>query len=254
MDDLGTAKPVRMSFSDSEAAQTFVALRYWSRATQYEISEPEKAVLSACEARSVQYARMGLFAGGSAGLLIGAVSRQMSMLSKLSVGCAGASGASMYGQYKANAPCLHDLFELKRQAHSPLAEQASAIMREGTAATVERLHIQARKQQAERLPASAPSVAPMGSSATDEHAQLPTSGALSPTPRARAPLAAHDNEATDSWEAVRQRYQARLAGDQQPPSVAEAPSAATHESPLLEASQGEARRVVRRNAYGDEIV
>ena len=252
-----------LDMSDRDATQIFVALRYWARASQYEPTDAEKQVLSSCEARSNRFWQAGLAVGGGGGLALASVAK-VNLPQRAAIAGAFGSAASFFGQYKANKPCLQDLFEASRTAPSPLVAQARQIQRDGSTATVQRLHleqqqrIQQQQQHDERsgqagravsapsgLQAFATPDAPPAAPLAEDTDVAPLDD-LGPT---SSPLA---SPATISWEAIRQRHQARLAVDP-PPLGTGRPVARL---PVLETAPLDAapRRAPRRNAYGDEVV
>jgi hypothetical protein len=251
--------------SDRDATQTFVALRYWARASQYEPTDAEKQVLSSCEARSNRFWQAGLAVGGGGGLALASVAK-VNLPQRAAIAGAFGSAASFFGQYKANKPCLQDLFEASRTAQSPLVAQARQIQRDGSTATVQRLHleqqqrIQQEQQHDERAGQAARAVsAPSGPQAFATPDSTPAASLAEDTDVAplddlgpnSSPLHSA-SPATNSWEAIRQRHQARLAVD--PPPLGTGRPVAR--PPVLETAPLDAapRRAPRRNAYGDEVV
>ena len=251
--------------SDRDATSTFVALRYWARASQYQPTESEKVLLTECEARSNRYWQAGMAVGTGGGLGLASVAR-VSLVQRAAVTGAFASAASFYGQYKANKPCLLDIFELGRTTPSPLDVQARQILAVGSTATIERLHIeqqqQQRQQQRPQTPpqqhhpplAAEPLQAVTGATAGAGTFDVEPASSPQVAPQATpAPLSAHNgSSAVSSWEAVRQRHQARLAGDVETSASGRVgqPLAAEPEY----AAAGAPPRRARRNQYGDEIV
>ena len=77
----------------------------------------------------------------------------------------------------------------------------------------------------------------------------PLRAGFTPDPSAAA---ADPGMRTDSWEAVRQRYQARQHGDPPDVSSSNAPPRSMDEPPS--AMPAAAAHRVRRNAYGDEVL
>ena len=252
--------------SDSAATSAMVALRYWARATAYEPNEEEKRVLTACEERSVLFWRAGLVVGGGAGLALANVSK-VNLTQQVAVAAGIGSAASIWGQYKANRPCLQDLFELR--ANSPLGGMARQIMREGGQAAVQRMHREVNAQQ-HAAAATPPPASPPNRVVTTAHA--PDDGASAPDDSHGQSDPSHSDgyvggagpqaAPADSWEAVRQRYQARRLDENAdresareavlvPPSLLGAGSQGRAAAPT-EHEHGGPRR--RRNAYGDEVL
>lgn len=186
-----------------------------------------------------------------------------------------------YSQYKANLPCLQGLLDLDRGESaeaSPLADQARKILRDGGPAAIRSLQ---NAELARRHPERAaigrqqtPAISSLGGVRATEEAENERGGASSAAPAAAIPepqfaaavpepqFAMDDRQTSattssagdngppsgNSWEAVRQRYQARAAGDD---PVARQPAEVPPSDPSQPA--GRPRRVVK-NAYGDEVV
>ena len=132
--------------SPRQAAEVFTALRFWARATRYNAEDAERALLSACESRSNRNWVLGAATGALAGLAVGLQLKQP-RVQTASLAAIASTFGSLYGQYRANAPCLCDLLALGEAQESPLAEQARHIMRVGGAQTISALTRQRRQQQ-----------------------------------------------------------------------------------------------------------
>jgi hypothetical protein len=255
--------------SDSRATEAIIALRYWARATNYEPTSDERAALVRCEEHARNLWRVGVLVGGGTGIGMAAAVR-VPMVQRLAVGAAFASAGGFYSQYKSNLPCLQALLELERQEPgqelgqeateaSPLAARARQILRDGGPATIRNIQRADAAKRAPTLPADlAKSAAPAVSAVAAAVASSapPAEGADTSEP----PPAAHISEergtpSGDSWEAVRQRYQARAAGDDPAAAgaVREAWRATAPPTSGLSEGGGRPKRVVR-NAYGDEVV
>ena len=258
--------------SDAKSTETFVALRFWARSTGYTPTPEESKVLTACEERSSTFWRYGIVGGGASGVALSAALK-VAPVQNVAVSTAFASLASLYAQYRANKPCLEDLFELSAHTHSPLAEQAREIVRTGGAATVREVQreVQRRAQLAagEQRSRSASEVASDSTTSVEGIAAGSRAGSLvapsGPSPFGPSPFetsavpAPSPSSQGDSWEAVRQRYRARAEGDSgaapgQPAAPASsAPAAAwVPAAPMTEGTPMQRR--VRRNAYGDEVL
>ena len=241
-----------------------------ARATNYQPTQPELETLNRCEEYAKMLWRIGVFTGGGSGMGLAAAVR-VPLTQRIAVGAAFASAGGFYSQYKANLPCLQALIELDQleaAPASPLATQARAILRDGAGTSVRNLQGAEAERRAPEVPrraAVALAVGGGGARFTDDGAFSHAHGEEArehETPILAAPTIAAADRATtvpptggDSWEAVRQRYQARAAGDD--PTVARA----AHEAWSRDVPQagapandlGRGRRTVR-NAYGDEIV
>ena len=132
--------------SPRQAAEVFTALRFWARATRYNAEEAERVLLAACESRSNRNWVLGAATGALAGLAVGLQLKQP-RVQTASLAAIASTFGSLYGQYRANAPCLCDLLALGEAQESPLAEQARHIMRVGGAQTISALTRQRRQQQ-----------------------------------------------------------------------------------------------------------
>jgi hypothetical protein len=255
----GAAAIMAEKISDADATSAFVALRYWARATRYQPTEAERDVLTACEERSNFFWRAGLAAGAGAGLALTTVSK-LQFIQGAAVAGSFASVGSLMGQYKANAPCLHDIFEVGRHTHSPLERQARRIVSEGGKYAVQRILQEQAATDANAAGPALPAPAARPARGSVESSDAPEERTLAPRSSAEesdfhspqhSPDAGAREQAgppSDSWEAVRQRYQARLAGDE--PSTS---SGLRLPAPPKLDNEPSPRRV-RRNAYGDEIV
>ena len=257
--------------TDRDASSCFVALRYWARASQYEPTDQEKAVLTNCEVRSNRLWQAGIAVGGGAGLAAASIAR-VNLVQRTAVTGAFASAASFYGQYKANRPCLLDIFEAGQSTTSPLDMQARQILREGTTASVQRLQqdfLRQQQQQQQQQQHEPPQQRlPINNSLTGWHAPVPaeTTQAEATVPHQQANALATESSVPSiaapamaanelgappgsSWDAVRQRHQARLAGE------IEAPPTPRGRAAMVAAAEPDGtRRAARRNAYGDEIL
>ena len=90
------------SVTNSKALETMVALRYWARATNYDMTAEERAVISACDQKASELWRAGVGLGGFGGLAL-ATGVSVPMLSRLAVGSAFASVGGFYGTFRANS-------------------------------------------------------------------------------------------------------------------------------------------------------
>ena len=230
----------RQTFSNSEASSTFIALRFWARVTGYEPTDEEKKVLTACEDRSMQLWRSGLMLGGGGGLALASAAR-LPLPQRVACTGAFASAASFIGQHRANAPCLDDLFELGRHTPSPLVQQAREIIREGSQASTLRMHRQLAASQQQQAPHAETAVAPHATAVSGPTPEPPDH------PRDETVDRPRSNTGSDSWEAVRQRYQIRQV-EQGPEGTAVPFNAVAPET------VPKPRGIVKRNAYGDEVV
>ena len=257
---------------DSTATEAIIALRYWARATSYEPTHAERDALARCDEQARALWRAGIFVGGGGGLGL-ATAVRVPVLQRLAVSTAFASAGGFYSQYKVNQPCLQMIVDLDKHeaaAPSPLAEQARAILREGGPATVRRL----KGAHAARLasdsttsvppPHSVRSFADAKEAANQRHEV--TSPAIAAASEPPSSSEEHGAPVGDSWEAVRRRYQIRVAGDE-PAAALGATSEAwsTREAAAPSGSglaaggggappPGHGKRRVVRNAYGDEVV
>ena len=273
--------------SPRQAAEVFTALRFWARATRYNAEDAERALLSACESRSNRNWVLGAATGALAGLAVGLQLKQP-RVQTASLAAIASTFGSLYGQYRANAPCLCDLLALGEAQESPLAEQARHIMRVGGAQTISALTRQRRQQQlAENDGVAAALAAHADGAADDDRRAAQRGAAIGHTARQSAPQFDDDEDVdaparrrpaaqqADSWQAVRERYVDAPSGGggsswedvrsgAPPPAgsswdaVRAAPPAQTDSWEAVRgravavASAAPARR--RRNAYGDEIV
>ena len=273
--------------SPRQAAEVFTALRFWARATRYNAEEAERALLSACESRSNRNWVLGAATGALAGLAVGLQLKQP-RVQTASLAAIASTFGSLYGQYRANAPCLCDLLALGEAQESPLAEQARHIMRVGGAQTISALTRQRRQQQLAENDGVAAALAAHADGADDDDRRAAERGAaIGHTARQSAPQFDDDEDVdaparrrpaaqqADSWQAVRERYVDPPSGGggssgedvrsgPPPPAgsswdaVRAAPPAQTDSWEAVRgrgvaaASAAPARR--RRNAYGDEIV
>ena len=272
--------------SPRQAAEVFTALRFWARATRYNAEEAERVLLAACESRSNRNWVLGAATGALAGLAVGLQLKQP-RVQTASLAAIASTFGSLYGQYRANAPCLCDLLALGEAQESPLAEQARHIMRVGGAQTISALTRQRRQQQlAENDGVAAALAAHADGAADDDRRAAQRGAAIGHTARQSAPQFDDDEDVdaparrrpaaqqADSWQAVRERYvdapsggggsSWEEVGSGPPPpagsswdAVRAAPPAQTDSweavrGRVAAASAAPARR--RRNAYGDEIV
>ena len=279
------AESTSSAADDRTATETFVALRYWAQATQYEPTAGEKALLTVCEQRSNDYWRTGLLVGGGVGFAASATLKAP-RIQKLAVTAALGSIGSIYGQYRANRPCLDDLFahEQREAEGSPLARQARHIMRVGGAATIGELQ---RQLKAARGGGSIGASPPAPAAPPPADGDLPVDeGSAAPPARApawtaaapdRGPSSSWDAGAGstheglppsqparpgDSWEAVRQRYRARResGGESVLQDVLQGAGSTAGSPPPLSsqpepgALSGAPVRRARKNAYGDEVI
>lgn len=192
---------------------------------------------------------------------------------RLAVGAAFASAGGFYSQYKSNLPCLQGILELDRREQSepsPLATQTRLILRDGGAAAIRSLQQQQfdNTQQTAGRPAAPEDPTEYRPKRFGSHGARPSEYDLGahtasaaaeaerPAPPPREPFPAPGAPgAGDSWEAVRQRYNARTAGDD--PNAARAAHEALKTpsiAPEGPAAGGSRPRRVVRNQYGDEIV
>ena len=264
--------------SDSKATEAMLALRYWVRATDYQLNTPEKEALIACEEKSYALWRAGIAGGGAAGLLVTAVLKAP-LIQRVAVPAAFASAGSLYGQYRANLPCMNTVLALP--SPSPLADAAKAIMRDGAASTVRALQQQNAPQlstaaSAEharpRVPlfddANASSrTADGGSMLNEAHtADMPGLERHQPWEQHQPAVEAERRPSPpqvpptgDSWELVRQRYRARSVGDDAAVAAGSgagvaAPAAAAAAAARVPAASDATRpRHARKNLYGDEV-
>ena len=191
------------------------------------------------------------------------------MVQRFAVGAAFGSAGGFYSQYKANKPCLQYLMELDQHENappSPLAVKARQVLQDGGPMSIRRM----QTEQAERRAASTQSNIPQVAARLQRmHSERATASSSQDTDDAPAVVTAappqvvtanslaSDDSTTrgDSWEAVRQRYQARAAGDD-PAAASAAREAYTQSQPGddgLGGRRGSGGRVVK-NAYGDEVV
>ena len=225
-----------------------------------------------------------MIVGGGAGMGV-ATAVRVPFVQRVAVGAAFASAGGFYSQYKANLPCLQGLLELEERdgaEPSPLAAQTRQILRVGGPATIRSFQKNADDASRQALtpapppPGSissvisgttrgAPSDVVGGPFASDDlrierdagpAAAAAATSASTEASAASVPAAGLDGPAGDSWEAVRQRYQARAAGDD--PSAARATREAWEDAASaapagFSQGGGRPRRVVK-NQYGDEIV
>ena len=247
----------------------YIPLWSQARATNYNPTPAEQEALGRCDEYARMLWRFGVITGGGGGMGVGSAVR-VPMVQRVAVGAAFASAGGFYSQYKANLPCLQRLLELDQPASapaSPLAVQARTILRDGGPAAIRRLQGAEAARRAPDLmrPATAVAVSDGATHLTSDHAYGGDDGAMrdrEPTP-ATAPAA--PSSSGDSWEAVRQRYQARAAGDD--PSAASAAGAMREASSRDVSPRGSlapiasggsptpaGRGRVVRNAYGDEVV
>ena len=262
--------PTPPHITDSKATEVLIALRYWARSTNFEPNEQEKAVLTECEELSVKLWKVGITVGGLSGLGA-ATAMKVAMIQRAAVASAGASLGSAYGQFKANAPCLNNILALGESRSgfmdemtppSPLAMQAKRILHDGGAMTL-------RSIQEAQTQARGSDLRARGGSPESETRAVPnaTTGTGSDSPQPDPDWSTSSNNETnerpilpppsgDSWEAVRQRYRARRAGDDSGVFASDTWSAAEQAAGASASSTEASRRPgrVRRNAYGDEIV
>ena len=97
--------------SDSKATEAIIALRYWARATNYELQPNERDALSRCDSYARDLWRAGVLVGGGGGIGLASAVR-VPMVQRFAVGAAFGSAGGFYSQYKANKPCLQYLMEL----------------------------------------------------------------------------------------------------------------------------------------------
>ena len=186
------------------------ALRFWARAT--------------CESRSNRNWVLGAATGALAGLAVGLQLKQP-RVQTASLAAIASTFGSLYGQYRANAPCLCDLLALGEAQESPLAEQARHIMRVGGAQTISALTRQRRQQQLAENDGVAAALAAHADGADDDDRRAAERGAaIGHTARQSAPQFDDDEDVdaparrrpaaqqADSWQAVRERVDAPSGG------------------------------------------
>ena len=182
---------------------------------------------------------------------------------RMAVGAAFASVGAMYSEYKANAPCVNDLLALGGDV-SPLAAAAEQITREGSAKVVRRIQRAKSDGRVPDLPSATKAAergrehgAALAKVANEEDLSIGVHSAIAGDLTGAAAGDRTDEsrdgaQRVNSWEAVRQRYQARAAGDEERPQQQH-----TRPSPDEPAHIGDpsaTRSRVRRNAYGDEVI
>lgn len=275
------------NLSDREAMQIIVALKYWTRATSYKATPQEQEALVACDDKAGMLWKAGAAVGGIAGFGLTSlgVKNKVPLIQRFAVSGAFASGGSFYGVFRSNKFCLNTILGLSETVRfgedleqhgsvaSPLAAQAKQILLDGPAATARNLKadIEAGQRGSVRMerpspprrpeqnamhappPPSLPSssddvssIAHAGSAFAHDFDRAEPSAALQPAMRPNKDVAP---SGVDSWEAVRERYRARKAGEQQQPSFA---PAEPQNDPFHEAHQAAPVRT-RRNQYGDEV-
>ena len=257
--------------TDSKATEVIIALRYWTRATGYQPTSEEQAVLRACDDKATNLWRAGIGIGGSGGLTLSTYLK-MPVIQRLAIGSAFASMGSFYGSFKANKHCLDGILDLGKpgsefdpSSTSRLANQAHQILKDGGAMTVRSLtEAQAARRhqndnsaqhrgtvqhgpgmpEAQRLQNHVATIATPSETRTESPTEQPASPNFDTVPLVSG----------DSWEAVRQRYRARQMGES--PGMASPPLAPPPAAPISRgaAQTTETRGRVRRNAYGDEVV
>ena len=186
-----------------KATEVFQVLQYWVRATRFEPTEAERALIGNCEKRSARNTVLGAIFGGSSAFAI-AKNIRMPMLQAAALGGAGALIGSIYGQFQSNQPCLCELLELGKKEHSPLAEQARGVLQFGAAQMTRALRDGASEHRSEGrgvTPVTQPPLAARGSATADPWAQetaRPATGfAGAATLRSRS----NDREAGESHDA-----------------------------------------------------
>jgi len=266
------------NLSDREAMQIIVALKYWTRATRYEATPQEQQALVTCDEKAGMLWKAGAAVGGIAGfgLTSLAAKNKVPLMQRFAVSGAFASGGSFFGDYKSNKYCLDAILTLSETVRSgedleqqgsvasPLAAQAKQILLDGPAATARGLKadLEAGQSMGQRGPVrmEGPSQLRSESRRSNVVPSLPSTndamhsmdhGASAPafdTDRPEPSVAFQPAPSgVDSWEAVRERYRARQAGEE-PPSM-------TPASPQIDSFHASPAAPVRRrkNQYGDEV-
>ena len=249
------------NLSDREAMQIIVALKYWTRATRYEATPQEQQALVTCDEKAGMLWKAGAAVGGIAGfgLTSLAAKNKVPLMQRFAVSGAFASGGSFFGDYKSNKYCLDAILTLSETVRSgedleqqgsvasPLAAQAKQILLDGPAATARgRMEGPSQLRSESRRSNVVPSLPSTNDAmhSMDHGASAPAFDTDRPEPSVAFQPAP---SGVDSWEAVRERYRARQAGEE-PPSM-------TPASPQIDSFHASPAAPVRRrkNQYGDEV-
>ena len=89
--------------TDGKATEAIIALRYWARATGYELTQAERDALARCAEHERMLWRAGVLVGGGVGLGLGSAVR-VPIVQRLAVGVSFASAGGAQARLDPEPP------------------------------------------------------------------------------------------------------------------------------------------------------